>query len=73
MVAVLILVPLLTVSAGNGASAVIASASDRACQGAFASGVARTEQLGGATVSDLASYSFGKLVSGVASTCVEPE
>ncbi|MGA7672919.1 MAG: hypothetical protein WBW04_21055 [Nitrolancea sp.] len=73
MVAVLILVVLLTFSAGAAASATSDNASDRDCQGAFASEVAKTEQPVGTTVSDLASYSFGKLISGVASTCVEPE
>ena len=65
----LLLVLSLTVVMGGTAGATSENAADRACQGAFVSEAAKTEQPVGATVSQLAGYSFGKFVSGAASTC----
>ena len=70
---VLMLVVLLTMALTGAASATSSNAADRACQGAFSSEVAKSERPVGAIVSQLASPSFGQLVSGVASTCVDPD
>ncbi len=68
----LLMVLVLAVALGGAASATSENAADRACQGAFVSEVARTEQPLGAVVREMASPSFGKLVSGIASTCELP-
>ncbi len=70
---VLLLVLVLVTALGGAASATSENAADRACQGAFASEVAKSQQPLGATVRGLASPSFGQLVSGIASTCDLPE
>ncbi len=70
---VLLLILVLVTALGGAASATSENAADRACQGAFASEVAKSEQPLGATVRELASPSAGQFNSGFASTCDLPE